>query len=122
MYLYTDNPQALEVLNKASEWAFKKIGSLTGEELAVMLRTEFGGMNEVFYNLYSVTGNPDHLKLAECFYHNSVLDPLTQKTDQLNKLHANTQIPKITGESPLCSMILPICDISHPFQYAKPRP
>ncbi len=99
MYLYADNSQALEVLNKAAEWAYKKIGSLTGEELAVMLRTEFGGMNEVFYNLYSVTGNPDHLKLAECFYHTTVLDPLAHKTDQLNKLHANTQIPKITGEA-----------------------
>ncbi|HOU03353.1 MAG TPA: glycoside hydrolase family 127 protein [Bacteroidales bacterium] len=99
MYLYADNQQALEVLNKAAGWAYKKIGSLTEDQLAVMLRTEFGGMNEVFYNLYSVTGNPDHKKLAECFYHHAVLDPLAARTDQLNKLHANTQIPKITGEA-----------------------
>ncbi len=99
MYLYSDNKQALEILNNAAAWAYKKIGSLTKDQLAVMLRTEFGGMNEVFYNLYSVTGNPDHKKLAECFYHHSVLDPLASMTDQLNKLHANTQIPKVTGEA-----------------------
>ena len=29
MYLYADNQQALEVLNKAAGWAYKKIGSLT---------------------------------------------------------------------------------------------
>lgn len=99
MYLYADNRQALEILNNAAEWAYKKIGSLTKEQLAVMLRTEFGGMNEVFYNLYSVTGDPNHKRLAECFYHHSVLDPLASMTDQLNKLHANTQIPKVTGEA-----------------------
>ncbi len=99
MYLYAGNSKALEVLTKAADWAYEKIGSLSDEQLETMLKTEFGGMNEVFYNLYSVTGNQQHKKLAECFYHHAVLDPVAAQTDKLNKLHANTQIPKITGEA-----------------------
>jgi DUF1680 family protein len=99
MYLNTNNQQALDVLTNAAGWVNRKIGTLTGEQLATMLRTEFGGMSEVFYNLYSVTGNPEHKKLAECFYHHAVLDPLAARTDNLAKLHANTQIPKIIGEA-----------------------
>ena len=33
------------------------------------------------------------------FYHHAVLDPLAQQQDRLNKQHANTIIPKITGEA-----------------------
>jgi DUF1680 family protein len=86
MYLYADNQQALDVLNKAAGWAFNKIGALSDEQLALMLRTEFGGMNEVFYNLYSVTGDPEHKRLAECFYHHSVLDPLAGRKEDLNNI------------------------------------
>jgi uncharacterized protein len=99
MYLYADNAQALDVVNKMSAWAYKKLSVLTPEQLAVMHRTEFGGMNEAFYNLYSITPNADNLKLADMFYHHAVLDPLAQQQDNLNKLHANTQIPKIIGEA-----------------------
>jgi DUF1680 family protein len=99
MYLYADNAMALDILSKAAGWAYKKIGGLDDGQLAKMQRTEFGGMSEVFYNLYAVTGNPDHKKLAECFYHHAVFDPLAEGTDRLNRLHANTQIPKITGEA-----------------------
>lgn len=30
-----------------------------------MLDTEFGGMNEVLYNLYDITRNPEHLRCAQ---------------------------------------------------------
>jgi uncharacterized protein len=99
MYLYANNTQALNVVNKMSAWAYKKLSVLTPAQLAVMHKTEFGGMNEAFYNLYSITGNADNLKLADMFYHHTVLDPLAQQQDNLNKLHANTQIPKIIGEA-----------------------
>jgi uncharacterized protein len=99
MYLYANNAEALNVVNKMSAWAYKKLSVLTPAQLAVMHKTEFGGMNEAFYNLYSITGNADNLKLADMFYHHTVLDPLAQQQDNLNKLHANTQIPKIIGEA-----------------------
>ncbi len=99
MYLYADNAEALDVVNKMSSWAYKKLSTLTPEQLAVMHKTEFGGMIEAFYNLYSITGNKNDLKLADMFYHHAVLDPLAQQQDKLNRLHANTQFPKIIGEA-----------------------
>lgn len=99
MYQYAGNKKALEVVTRMSDWAYHKLENLSSEQLAVMHRTEFGGMIEVAYNLYGITGNSNDKKLAEFFYHHSVLDPLSQKQDKLNRLHANTQIPKIIGEA-----------------------
>ncbi|HEY4149339.1 MAG TPA: beta-L-arabinofuranosidase domain-containing protein [Chitinophagaceae bacterium] len=97
-YWCTGNQQALDVVSKMAGWAYKKLSPLSPETIAKMLQNEFGGMNEAFYNLYSITGNPQHLKLAQLFYHHAVLDPLAQEQDKLNRLHANTVIPKISGE------------------------
>ena len=97
MYQYAGNKQALDVVVKMSGWAYNKLKNLSLEQLAVMHRTEFGGMMEAAYNLYGITGDINDKKLAEFFYDHSVMDPLAQKVDKLNGLHANTQIPKITG-------------------------
>ena len=99
MYLYTDNKQAVSIATKMASWAYKKLSPLNEAQTQVMLRQEFGGMNEVFYNLYAITGNEENKKLAEIFYHHRVMDPLAKKVDSLNHLHANTQIPKIIGEA-----------------------
>jgi DUF1680 family protein len=98
-YWYTGNRQALDVVNKMAVWAYKKLTPLKAAQLETMLRNEFGGMNEAWYNLYSITGNPQHKKLGDMFYHHAVLDPLAQQQDKLYKLHVNTVIPKITGEA-----------------------
>jgi DUF1680 family protein len=99
MYLYTGNKQALEVATKLSGWAYRKLHLLTPEQLATNMKIEFGGMIEIGYNLYAITGNHEDLELANFFYDHKVLDPLANNTDQLAKLHANTQIPKIIGEA-----------------------
>jgi DUF1680 family protein len=98
-YLYTGNQTALELAKNAGSWAYGKVSVLSSEQLDVMLKNEFGGVNETFYNLYSVTGNHEYLKLAEMFYHKRILDPLSRQEDNLKGLHANTLIPKITGEA-----------------------
>jgi len=99
MYLICDNVQAFEVVQKMADWAYNKLAPLSDEQIQKMLRTEFGGMSEVMYNLYSVTGNGKYRLLAEKFYHHAVLDPLAEGKDNLAGLHANTQIPKIIGEA-----------------------
>ena len=99
MYQYAGNRQALEIVTKMGDWAYHKLEGLSPAQLAVMHRTEFGGMIEAAYNLYSITGNNDDKKLAECFYDHRVLDPLARKVDSLAGFHANTQIPKIIGEA-----------------------
>ncbi|MCD8044722.1 MAG: glycoside hydrolase family 127 protein [Tannerellaceae bacterium] len=98
-YLYCDNPQALNIVVKAARWAYDKLTPLTPEQRKIMIRNEFGGINESFYQLYSITNNPEHKQLAEFFYHNEVIDPLAGKKDSLCFKHANTFIPKVTAEA-----------------------
>jgi len=97
MYLYAGNKQALVVAEKMSGWAYRKLKPLKSDQLAVMIKNEFGGMIETAYNLYAITGNKQDEKLADFFYDHQVLDPLANEIDKLSKLHANTQIPKIIG-------------------------
>jgi len=98
-YLYCDNERALDILKGAADWAYDKLSPLTDEQRRVMLRNEFGGVNEAFYNLYAITGEPRHRWLAEFFYHNEVIDPLAEGRDELADKHANTFIPKVIGEA-----------------------
>lgn len=96
-YLYCNNQQALEVVKGMAAWAYTKLKPVTPEQRTRMLRNEFGGINESFYNLYAITGNPQDKWLAEFFYHNEMLDPLKDGKDILEKKHANTYIPKLLG-------------------------
>lgn len=98
-YLYCDNDQALDIVIKTARWAYDKLTPLSEEQRKLMIRNEFGGVNEAFYNLYSITGNPEHKILAEFFYHADMLDPLVNKEDNLANKHANTFIPKVIGEA-----------------------
>ncbi|HLT89194.1 MAG TPA: beta-L-arabinofuranosidase domain-containing protein, partial [Sphingobacterium sp.] len=98
-YLNADNEQALEVMKKAASWAYQKLKPLTADQRALMLRNEFGGVNEAFYNLYAITGNAEHKELAEFFYHNAVIDPLAEGEADFYFKHANTFIPKVIGEA-----------------------
>jgi DUF1680 family protein len=91
------NAQALEVLLKQADWVKLRMDRLNDEQRQAALETEFGGMNEVLANLYAVTGNPEHLRLARYFDHRAVFDPLARGEDKLDGLHANTQIPKAIG-------------------------
>lgn len=98
-YLYCDNKEALDIMKEAASWAYQKLMPLSEEQRALMLRNEFGGVNEAFYNLYAITGNPEHKKLAEFFYHADVIDPLAEHKADLYFKHANTFIPKVIGEA-----------------------
>jgi hypothetical protein len=98
-YLYCDNQQALDIAAKMGMWAFKKLQPVTPAQRTIMLRNEFGGINESFYNLYAITGKNEYRWLAEFFYHNEALDPLKEDKDILNGKHANTYIPKLLGLS-----------------------
>ncbi|MER2490471.1 glycoside hydrolase family 127 protein [Catenovulum sediminis] len=88
---------ALTMLIELADWADRLVANLTEAQIQQMLITEHGGMNEVFADLAAITGNKKYLKLAELFSQKSILNPLLQKQDKLNGLHANTQIPKVIG-------------------------
>ncbi len=96
-YLYAGNEDAKKMLVRLSDWTIELTKKLSPEKMQTMLRTEHGGMNEVFVDVAEITGNKKYLKLAEAFSHQAILQPLEKQQDQLTGLHANTQIPKIIG-------------------------
>ncbi|MCI0706643.1 MAG: glycoside hydrolase family 127 protein [Ignavibacteriae bacterium] len=97
MYLYCDNRLALQILEKKADWVKFRMDRLTTEQQQAMLQNEFGGMNDVLANLYAVTANPEHLRLARLFDHEAFFGPLSRGVDSLDGLHGNTQFPKIIG-------------------------
>lgn len=98
-YLYADNSQALDVATGMADWAYNKLKPLDEATRKKMIRNEFGGVNESFYNLYAVTGDERYHWLAQFFYHNEVVDPLKEQRDDLGTKHTNTFIPKVLAEA-----------------------
>lgn len=96
-YRLCGNEQALEVNRKQADWLDRTLSRLNHEQMQRILACEHGGMNESLADLYADTADERYLKLSRRFHHEAVLDPLTQKIDRLNGLHANTQIPKLIG-------------------------
>lgn len=94
---YTANPAALEAEVAFAGWAGRVVEPLSDEQLQAMLKTEFGGMNEVLVDLYADTGERRWLELSRRFEHRAVLDPLKRHEDRLAGLHGNTQVPKLLG-------------------------
>ncbi|NGO38096.1 hypothetical protein G4L39_01615 [Limisphaera ngatamarikiensis] len=96
-YRLTGNRTALEVERAYAGWVERVLTPLSDEQVQTMLRTEFGGMNEVLVDLYADTGEERWLRLAEKFHHRAVVDPLAEGRDILQHLHGNTQVPKLYG-------------------------
>lgn len=96
-YLYADNGQALDVAVKMGDWAYDKLHQQPEETRRLMLRNEFGGMNEAFYNLYAITGDKRYREMGDYFYHDAVLDPLKDGDYDMGTKHTNTFIPKLIG-------------------------
>ena len=94
---YAANEKALTVVRGLADWADRTTAKLTDEQFQRMLVAEHGGMNESLAELYARTGDEKYLRLARRFRHRAVLDPLAQREDRLQGLHANTQIPKVIG-------------------------
>lgn len=96
-YLFTGNRSALDVLVRLSDWAVEFTRNIPDEQFQRMLDTEHGGMNEVLADVYALKGEAKYLALAERFCHRKLLTPLAASRDTLDKLHSNTQIPKVIG-------------------------
>jgi len=97
MYVLAHNQRALDVVRGMAGWTKRWTDALSDEDMARVLRVEFGGMNEVLYNLYAVTGVKDYAEAAHRFDHEQLFGPLAEGRDELKGLHVNTQIPKIIG-------------------------
>jgi len=97
MHTLANNAQALDVLQGMARWTGRWAQPLGDEHMARVLEREYGGMNEMLYNLAAVTGRDGYKDLAHRFDHERFFAPLAQGRDELKGLHANTNIPKVVG-------------------------
>ncbi|MDW7694118.1 glycoside hydrolase family 127 protein [Flammeovirgaceae bacterium SG7u.111] len=96
-YLIGGNEKAKGMLIKLTDWCIDLTANLSDAQVQDILRSEHGGLNEVFADVTAITGEDKYLELAKRFSHEVILDPLLHQEDKLTGLHANTQIPKIIG-------------------------
>lgn len=96
-YLITGNKDAKKMFLGLTDWMYNLVSGLTDEQMQDMLRSEHGGLNEVFADAAALSGDPRHMELAKRFSHKAVLEPLLKGEDRLTGMHANTQIPKVIG-------------------------
>ena len=101
VYLYAVDANLREIardmLVGGADWAYNRMSALTDAERATVLRTEYGGMAEVLFQTYSVTGSAKHFNAAKYFEEKGLLDNIHDNKDVFAGLHSNTTIPKLLG-------------------------
>src|SRR4030095_2788965 len=72
MHIYCDNAQALDVLKGIANWTRRWVDPLGESHMARVLEREYGGMNDVLYNLFAVTGDRGYRQLAAQLVHQRI--------------------------------------------------
>ncbi|MCL6219410.1 glycoside hydrolase family 127 protein [Zunongwangia pacifica] len=103
-YLIGGNEQAKQMLIDLTDWMIDVTAHLSEEQIQQMLKSEHGGLNETFADVYKITRDQKYLDLAYAFTQKEVLHPLENEKDILNGMHANTQIPKVIGYETIAAL------------------
>ena len=97
-YKYTGNETALLVAEKLGDWIYERVSKWDLKTNQKVLETEYGGMNDCLYELYSYSHNKHHLEEAQKFDEKALfLMAAKGEKNCLDGKHANTQIPKFIG-------------------------
>ncbi len=96
-WLYGGNLTARNVFLAFCDWAISITSQLTDAQMETMLNVEHGGMNEILADAYQITGSAKYLTAAKRFSHKVILNNMAGRIDNLDNMHANTQVPKAVG-------------------------
>ena len=91
------NQQSLDVLVKLAGWVDAWTEPKPEAHMQDILNTEFGGMNEVLYNLAAVTGDDRWSRTGDRFTKKVFFTPLAMRRDELKGQHMNTHVPQVIG-------------------------
>ncbi len=91
------NAQALDVLLLLAGWVDAWTAARSEAHMQQILNTEFGGMNEVLYNLAALTGDDRWARVGDRFTKKVFYTPLALRSDQLKGQHMNTHVPQVIG-------------------------
>ena len=95
--LLADSAAARDVLIRLADWGVAATRPLSAAQFEAMLATEHGGMNEIYADLFAMTGREEYRHLSRRFSHQAVMEPLAEGRDLLDGMHANTNVPKVVG-------------------------
>ncbi|GKV22231.1 hypothetical protein SLEP1_g32114 [Rubroshorea leprosula] len=100
-YTFADNTEALNMTTWMVEYFYNRVQNVVTkyslERHWQSLNEETGGMNDVLYRLFTITGNSKHLLLAHLFDKPCFLGELAVQADDISGFHANTHIPIVIG-------------------------
>ncbi|KAL3647606.1 hypothetical protein CASFOL_008574 [Castilleja foliolosa] len=100
-YTLAGNEQALNMTIRMVDYFYNRVQNVitkyTIERHWQSLNEEAGGMNDLLYKLYTVTGDQKHLMLGQLFDKPCFLGLLAVKADGLSEFHSHTHIPVVIG-------------------------
>lgn len=91
---------ALAVMGRLADWVYKRTSGWNEGVHRRVLDVEYGGMNDIMYSVYLLTGKKEHLEAAHAFDDEELFERVTEAPEGSNILantHANTTIPKFIG-------------------------
>jgi hypothetical protein len=91
------NAQALDVVVKMAGWVDAWTAAKSEDHMQDILNTEYGGMNEVLYNLAATTGDDRWARTGDRFTKKIFFTPLVLRQDALKGQHMNTHVPQVIG-------------------------
>lgn len=97
MNVLAKNQQALDILTKLAGWVDAWTASKSEVHMQEILNTEYGGMNEVLYNLAATTGDDRWARVGDRFTKIVFFTPLALRQDALKGIHMNTHVPEVIG-------------------------
>jgi DUF1680 family protein len=97
MHTFAGSRQALDVAIGLAGWVDEWTGARPEEHMQEILNTEYGGMNDVLYNLAAVTNDDRWARVGDRFTKKKFFNPLAMRQDQLKGLHVNTHVPQVIG-------------------------
>lgn len=111
-WLYGNNSTAKDLFLSFCDWAVTITSQLSDTQMETMLAIEHGGMNEVLADAYQMSGDDKYMVAAKRFSHKVLLNSMAAKNDNLDNMHANTQVPKAVG-------FQRVAEMSHDAIYVK---
>ena len=97
MKTHAGNDQALDVVVKMAAWVDAWTSVKTEEHMQEILNTEYGGMNDVLYNIAATTGDDRWARTGDRFTKKIFFTPLVLRHDALKGQHMNTHVPQVIG-------------------------
>lgn len=100
-YKLAGNSQALKMATWMADYFYVRVRNViklySVERHWQSLNEETGGMNDVLYQIYSITGDSKYLLLAHLFDKPCFLGVLAIQADDISGFHSNTHIPIVVG-------------------------